>query len=70
MAVEKEIVQKGGAWFTYGEERFNGRERFRVRLNEDKELFAKLEKEVKLALGMITEEVKVVKEAKKSKKEK
>jgi len=67
MAVEKEIVQKGGAWFTYGEERFNGREKFRVRLNEDKELFASLEKEVKLALGMISEKVVEEKKAKKEK---
>lgn len=67
MAVEKEIVQKGGAWFTYGEERFNGREKFRVRLSEDKELYASLEKEVKLALGMISEEVVEEKKAKKEK---
>ena len=66
MAVEKNLVQKSGAWLTYGEERFNGREKMRTRLKEEPELFAKLEKDVKLALGMIKEEEKVDTKEKKS----
>ncbi len=56
MAVEKGLVKKSGAWFTYGEERFQGREQFRRALVEDESLKAKLEKEVKIKLGMINEE--------------
>ena len=26
LAVERDIIQKSGAWFSYGEDRFNGRE--------------------------------------------
>lgn len=51
MAVEKNIVNKAGAWFTYAEERFQGREQFRSKLNEDEALFKKLDQEVKAALG-------------------
>ncbi|MEN8192951.1 MAG: recombinase RecA [Bacteroidota bacterium] len=53
LAVENNIVQKSGAWFTYGEERFNGREKFRLRLQEEKELLGKIEKDVKEKLGML-----------------
>ncbi len=56
LAVEKGLVKKSGAWFTYGEERFQGREQFRRALVEDESLKAKLEKEVKIKLGMINEE--------------
>jgi len=52
LAVAKGILQKSGAWFTYKEERFNGREKFRARLLEDKELFEKIEVELKELLGM------------------
>lgn len=53
LAVEHGIVQKGGAWFSYGEERFNGREKFRIKLREEKELLGKIEKDVKEKLGML-----------------
>ena len=52
LAVEHGIVQKGGAWFSYGEERFNGREKFRVKLREEKDLLERIEKDVKEKLGM------------------
>ena len=68
LAVERDIIQKSGAWFSYGEDRFNGREKFRMRLQEDTELLGKIEKDVKTALGMLktVEETKV--EEKKKKK--
>ncbi len=52
LAVEKGILQKSGAWFTYGEERFNGREKFRTKLIEEPELYNKMEVELRELLGM------------------
>lgn len=51
LSVDKNIVKKSGAWFTYGDERFQGREQFRQSLKKDPELMAKLETDVKKALG-------------------
>jgi len=69
LAVERDIIQKSGAWFSYGEDRFNGREKFRMRLQEDSELLGKIEKDVKTALGMLkpVEEGKKAEEKKKKK---
>lgn len=53
MATNSEIVKKSGAWFTYNEDRYQGREQFRSKLNESPELLTMLEKEVKQKLGMI-----------------
>lgn len=58
MAVEAGIIKKGGAWFTYGEDRFQGREQFRSKMMEDENMFKSIEKEVKAHLGMIKEEKK------------
>lgn len=52
LAVKFDIVKKSGAWFTYEEERYQGREQFRQKLSEKPEVFEKLVKEVKLQLGM------------------
>ncbi len=64
LGVDNGIIKKGGAWFTFGEDRFQGREQFRTQLKENPELLAKLENEVKIKIGMIAAEVKeeVVKE--------
>lgn len=56
MAVNTDIVKKGGAWFTFGEDRFQGREQFRTALNENKDLLQKLENDVKIKIGMTIEE--------------
>ena len=53
LAVEQGIVKKGGAWFTYGEDRYQGREGFRQKLIETPDLIDKLSKELKIKLGMI-----------------
>jgi len=50
------VIKKSGAWFTYDEDRFQGREQFRQKLLETPDLYTKLEKEVKQKLGMIKEE--------------
>ncbi|MBA4250820.1 MAG: recombinase RecA [Chlorobiaceae bacterium] len=55
LAVLHNIVKKGGAWFTYGEDRFQGREQFRLKLIEFPETFARLENEVRTKLGMTQE---------------
>ncbi len=65
LAVNKNIIKKAGAWFTYKEDRFQGREQFRQRIMEDPELMASIEKEVKEVLGMI-ESVPVTDDAKKT----
>ncbi|MCB9206875.1 MAG: recombinase RecA [Ignavibacteriales bacterium] len=65
LGVEHGIIKKGGAWFTFGEDRFQGREQFRTQIRENPELMKNLEKEVKQKLGMVEE---VVKEEAKTKK--
>ncbi len=67
LGVAKDIIQKGGAWFTYGEDRFNGREKFRTRLREDAELFKSIETKLKEALGMTKKEEPKVEKPKKKK---
>ena len=54
LAVKHGIVQKSGAWFSYGEERLGqGREKVRTLLKEDREIFERIETEVKEKLGMM-----------------
>ncbi|NNE99983.1 MAG: recombinase RecA [Pyrinomonadaceae bacterium] len=54
LAVDNGIVQKSGAWFSYGEERLGqGREKVRTLLKEDRDIFERIEKEVKVKLGLI-----------------
>lgn len=62
LATEHNILKKSGAWFTYKEDRFQGREQLKQKMLEDAQLFASLEKEVKTTLGIIKEETKPVKE--------
>ncbi len=63
LATSKDILKKSGAWFTYKEDRFQGRDQLRQKMIEDANLFASLERDVKTALGMIIDEAKpVVKE--------
>ena len=53
LGVDLGIIKKSGAWFTYGEDRFQGREGFRQKLNEMIETRNSLEKELRTKLGMI-----------------
>jgi recombination protein RecA len=46
------LVKKSGAWFTFEEDRFQGREQFRQKLVESSELYQKLEMQVKDKLNM------------------
>ncbi len=56
LATNLEVVKKSGAWFTYDEDRFQGREQFRQKLIELPDLFTKLNKEVRTKLGILKAE--------------
>jgi recombination protein RecA len=49
-AVEFGVIKKGGAWFTYGEERFQGRDKFKEFLKSDPIFLAKLKEETIVAM--------------------
>ncbi|MFQ5636983.1 MAG: recombinase RecA [bacterium] len=53
-AVNHNIVQKSGTWFSYGDERLGqGRENVKKYLQENPDLFKKLNKQVREALGLV-----------------
>jgi len=60
LGVDQGLVKKSGAWFTFGDDRFQGREQFRAKLNEDTKMYEQLLKEVKVKLGMIEEKTEPV----------
>ena len=68
-AVNLGIIKKSGAWFTYNEDRFQGREQFRQKLIELPDMYEKIRQEVKEKLGM-PKEVKTAAEEKPAGKEK
>lgn len=55
LAVNKEIIKKSGAWYSYGDNRMQGRDGVKKFLQEDRELLKKLYKEVRTAVGMTDE---------------
>jgi recombination protein RecA len=50
------ILKKSGSWFTYNEDRFQGRDQLKQKLMESPELFKSLEKDVKTKLGIEVKE--------------
>ena len=54
MATEMGIIKKGGAWFTYNEERIQGREQFRQKLIKFPEMYKNIENDIKVKLGLIS----------------
>lgn len=56
LASEKNLLNKSGSWFTYKENRYQGRDQLKAKMLEDPTLFASLEKDVKIALGMVKED--------------
>ena len=56
MASEKNLLNKSGSWFTYKENRYQGRDQLKSKMLEDPALFASLEKDLKIALGMIKDD--------------
>lgn len=64
MASDLNIVNKSGAWYSYGENRIGqGRENAREFLLKDPKLLAEIERKVRLGTGLISEEAEAVKEA-------
>lgn len=56
LAVKDNIVEKSGAWFSYSGERLGqGRENVKNMLKENREMFGRIERDVKLKLGLIKE---------------
>ncbi|MGE0102890.1 MAG: recombinase RecA [Blastocatellales bacterium] len=54
IGVEQKVVEKSGAWFSYRGERLGqGRENAKNTLRDNSELFARIDKEVREALGII-----------------
>ncbi|MFA6025844.1 MAG: recombinase RecA [Ignavibacteriaceae bacterium] len=53
LAVLHNIVKKGGSWFTFGEDRFQGREQLKAKMIEYPEMYTKMLNEVKEKLGML-----------------
>lgn len=57
LAVTHNIVEKSGAWFSYSTERLGqGRENVKNLLKENTDMFERIEHDVKLKLGLITED--------------
>ncbi len=52
MAIDQAIIQKSGSWFTFNEERVQGRDQLKKLLTENPETFAVLETQVREKLGM------------------
>lgn len=69
LAVDNGVVDKSGAWFSYGEERLGqGREKVRKLLKSDREIYGRIQNDVKIKLGLIKEPEKASKETKSDKK--
>lgn len=63
LAVAHKVVEKSGSWFSYGQERLGqGRENSKQFLGENEDIAAKIEHQVKVALG-ITKPLKEVEKA-------
>jgi len=59
MAAEQDIVEKSGAWYSYGGERIGqGRENAKVFLKENPEIFNEIDQKVRLGFGLPVKEGK------------
>ncbi len=64
LAVNNNIVEKSGSWFSYGDERLGqGRENVKTVIGENAELFDRIESDVKAALGLIKKKPETAKTA-------
>lgn len=63
LAVKLEIVKKSGSWFSYGDQRFQGRDKLKDLINNDKAFADELETRVKNMLSNLgSEEEEVIEE--------
>jgi recombination protein RecA len=51
LGVKQNLIQKGGAWFTVGEERFQGRDNVRTYLEQNPLIALQLEDQIRIAYG-------------------
>jgi recombination protein RecA len=51
-AIDIGLINKGGAWYTYGKEKFQGMEKLRQYFLDNSEEYTKLENEVKQTMGI------------------
>jgi len=57
MAVERRIIEKSGAWFSYGGERLGqGRENVKVFLRENPDIFKSIDEKLRRDMGLVKEE--------------
>jgi recombination protein RecA len=56
LGLEFGIIKKSGSWFTFNEDRFQGKDQFRRKLKENPEMMNALEHDVKVQLGLIVDE--------------
>jgi recombination protein RecA len=67
MASDLNIINKSGAWYSYGENRIGqGRENAREYLLKDPKIMAEIERKVRLGVGLISDEAEVAKETAKT----
>ncbi len=70
VAVENDIIEKSGTWFSYGEERLGqGRENVKRFLMENPDIFSEVEKKVRKVLGIDPDESQDKKETEKDNNE-
>jgi recombination protein RecA len=59
LAVANNVVDKSGAWFSYSGERMGqGRENVKNMLKENRDMFDRIERDVKIKLGLLKESAK------------
>ncbi|MGN0521011.1 MAG: DNA recombination/repair protein RecA, partial [Eubacterium sp.] len=57
MAVEFDIIHKGGSWFSYGDRRLGqGRDNIKAMIKEDPEFAAELEKKIKEKMAEVQQQ--------------
>ncbi|MCQ2914300.1 MAG: recombinase RecA [Alphaproteobacteria bacterium] len=54
LGIKAGIVEKGGAWISYGKERWQGRENAKVYLREHPEVAAEIEKQIREKSGLLS----------------
>ena len=64
MAVNLGIIKKSGSWFSYGDQRFQGRDRLKELIKTDHEFAAEVEEKIKAKMHRKDEEDKAEKKAK------
>ena len=64
MAVNLGIIKKSGSWFSYGDQRFQGRDRLKELIKTDHEFAAEVEERIKAEMHRKDEEDKAEKKAK------